>query len=125
MPTMLLPCKLNEEDRALYADQLAHLNNTMEMLRAERRSINSKLKLRIDKMQAEANKISGAVEAGEEKRTVNVIYEDTDQPGIVKRIRTDLNEAVDTYALTPEESQGSMFSPRPPWLGDPVESPEA
>lgn len=103
-----LPCTLTVEESHNYAKTCARLIRELEKVEGKKKVSTSEFKERIDSINARSRMLSEYVNSNQQFRDVDVRQEFDFGLGVVRKIRVDTGEVIETRAMTNEESQRAM-----------------
>lgn len=96
----------SDADRAEIAKDLANANLQKKRVEDEKKSVNSDFKSRIDRLDADINKLSQSLTSDFEMRNVECeVYFDSPQKGLKTVINRETGEVVSVEKMEPEDCQ--------------------
>ena len=107
--TEYLKCVLTEDEIKQIGADLAHKYSQIQDLEAQKKSVNSDFKARIDGLTASASICANTIQNGYEFRIIECDIEYDYASGVIRTIRTDTGEIVKEKKMTSKERQDEMF----------------
>lgn len=104
MKTRILPVRLTREEREIRSTQLADTISKRDQVDGEKKSAMAGYKTKLDDLNAEIRKLSGAVRTGFEQRDVEIEERPTSD-FMINVYRVDTGELVDTRSMTDSERE--------------------
>jgi uncharacterized protein YydD (DUF2326 family) len=108
-----LTCTLTEAELKAKADELAALVDKHNALVDEKKRISAQYKIKIDALKADLDLAAAVVRDRKEVRSVECRWITDFYRNVVKLVRTDTYEEIESRAMTAEERQRDLFSSPP------------
>jgi len=107
--TEYLKCVLTEEEIKEVGGNLARKYSQIQDLEAQKKSVVSDFKARIDGLTAEASRCANIIQNGYEFRTIDCEIVKDFAEGKIRTVRTDTGEVIKERDMTSKERQEKMF----------------
>lgn len=108
MKTMMLDCRLTDEDKIERGAGLAALVQEIKSLEEEKALVGKEFKERIDFKAFDARHLAKVIKQGFEERAVSVVEETDYTRRTIQIIRTDTGEVVSTRQMGIDDAQEEM-----------------
>ena len=110
MRTMMLDCKLTDEEKIERGMSLSTIVQDLKTLEEEKKVVGTEYKERIDNKAFEARHFAKVIKQGFEERVVEVDEIKDHARRVIETFRTDTGALVSSRSMALEDSQENLFS---------------